>query len=260
MNINREYLEKAFVGLGIRLDPGQIRAFERYTELLLEWNERFNLTAITDPQEIIIKHYADSCGPLGKEILGSEGRLADIGSGAGFPGIPLKILCPDLNIVLMDSLKKRIGFLETVIEELSLKGIRAVHGRAEDLAKNKDYRERFDLVTARAVAALPVLSEYCLPFVKVGGRFLAYKSAGATEESREAADAIRILGGDAPQIREYLLPDSDYRRSLVTVPKIKETPKTFPRKAGTAAKKPLTREQSIKKEKTLPKKKKTGEK
>ncbi|MBO4871991.1 MAG: 16S rRNA (guanine(527)-N(7))-methyltransferase RsmG [Lachnospiraceae bacterium] len=240
--MRREYLEKAFAGLGIRLDSGQILAFERYTELLLSWNEKINLTAITDPQDIVIKHFADSCGPLGKEILGTEGRLADIGTGAGFPGIPLKILCPDLEIVLMDSLKKRIGFLETVIDELSLKGIRAVHGRAEDLARTKEFREQFDLVTARAVAQLPVLAEYCLPFVKVGGSFLAYKSAGAQRETEQAAAAIRLLGGGKPEIREYLLPDSDYRRSLIRIEKRRETPKTFPRKAGTASKKPLYRD------------------
>lgn len=242
MNGSREYLEKAFVGLGIRLDPGQIRAFEKYTELLLSWNEKINLTAITDPQDIIIKHFADSCGTVGHEIKGGEGFLADIGSGAGFPGIPLKILCPDLTVILMDSLKKRVSFLETVIAELGLKDIQAVHGRAEDLARMQEFRERFDYVTARAVASLPVLSEYCLPFVRVGGVFLAYKSAGAREETEQAAAAVRLLGGGRPEIREYLLPDSDYRRSVVCIEKKRETPKSFPRKAGTAAKKPLIRD------------------
>ena len=242
MDQNREYLENAFAGLGIRLDPGQIQAFELYMQLLLEWNEKFNLTAITNPKDIVIKHFADSCGTVGHEILNSEGLLADIGSGAGFPGIPLKILCPDLTVVLMDSLKKRVGFLETVIEALSLKNICAVHGRAEDLARAIEFREQFDYVTARAVASLPVLSEYCLPFVKTGGLFLAYKSAGAREEAEQASAGIRVLGGGRPKIREYLLPDSDYRRSVVIIEKRRETPKSFPRKAGTAAKKPLIRD------------------
>ena len=242
MDAKQEYLEKAFTGLGVRLDSWQIHAFEQYMELLLSWNEKFNLTAITDPQEIIIKHFADSCGTVGQEIVNREAWLADIGSGAGFPGIPLKILCPDLKIVLMDSLKKRISFLEEVIRELSLKGISAVHGRAEDLAREKEYREQFDYVTARAVASLPVLSEYCLPFVKVGGQFLAYKSAGARDEAEQAAAGIRVLGGGRAKIREYLLPDSEYRRSIVIVEKRRETPKSFPRKAGTVAKKPLIRE------------------
>lgn len=253
MDQNREYLENAFAGLGIRLNSGQIQQFLRYTELLLEWNERFNLTAITNPKDIVIKHFADSCGTVSHEIKNGEGLLADIGSGAGFPGIPLKILCPDLTVILLDSLKKRVGFLETVIEELSLKDIQAVHGRAEDLARVQEFRERFDYVTARAVASLPVLSEYCMPFVKVGGVFLAYKSAGAQEEAEQAAAAIRLLGGGRPQIREYLLPDSDYRRSVVSIEKKRETPKNFPRKAGTAAKKPLIRDPQKDLKKTAPK-------
>lgn len=239
MEARQKYLEEPFEKLGICLSDEQSSAFLRYADMLLIWNEKMNLTAITDPQEIIIKHFADSCAVIGKELENSPKKLADVGSGAGFPGIPLKIVCPDLEIVLMDSLQKRVGFLSAVIQELSLKKIRAVHGRAEDLAKDKEFREQFDLVTARAVASLPVLAEYCLPFVKIGGEFLAYKATGAKEEADQAAGAVRLLGGGKATIREYSLPGTDYQRSLIRIKKDRQTPKAYPRKAGTAGKKPL---------------------
>lgn len=213
--------------------------FMAYYELLIEWNKVMNLTSITVFDDVVEKHFLDSI-ILGRYIdLNRELKLIDVGTGAGFPGIPLKIMFPSLQIVLMDSLKKRIQFLDEAAVRLNLKGIQAVHGRAEDLAQNKDYREQFDLSVSRAVANLSVLSEYCLPFVKTGGVFAAYKSGEIEREAEEAKKAAGMLGGRLREVCKFQLPDTDYQRSFVLVDKVESTLKKYPRKAGIPARQPL---------------------
>ncbi len=225
--------------LGISLSAGQIKQFSRYFEELLAWNQKFNLTAITDEQGVHIKHFVDS-------LLGSQttdwqgsGSLLDLGTGAGFPGLPLKIVCPDLEVTLVDSLLKRVGFLKHMIEVLGLKGVRAIHARAEDLGQDKNFRERYDYVVSRAVAKMPVLCEYCLPLVKVGGQFLAYKGPEGSAELSEAENALQILGGELKETFKGYLPNEGGERYIFVVRKSRPTPAKYPRKAGTAVKKPL---------------------
>lgn len=216
----------------------QLIQFEQYYELLLEWNSFMNLTAITDLQEVIDKHFVDSLA-IANYIPLKNQTILDLGTGAGFPGIPIKILFPDVEIILMDSLNKRIKFLDAVIEKLQLQYIKAVHGRAEDLAHQTVYRERFDICTSRAVANLSTLSEYCLPFVKHGGYFVSYKTAGAMKEIDGAKRAVRVLGGEIEKIEELKLPGTDMTRTLVFIKKIEKTKNKFPRKAGTPSKEPI---------------------
>lgn len=240
-----EYLQQTFAAEGIILDRTQTDAFLRYADLLAEKNAVMNLTAITDFGDVVHKHFLDSCAPARFPWFpkGQGMSLIDVGSGAGFPGIPLKILYPELKVTLLDSLRKRVNFLSEVIEALGLEGIEAVHARAEDGARREDLRERFDVAVSRAVAALPVLSEYCLPYVKVGGSFLAWKGSGAEAEAEAAKAAARKLGGQFPEMTVFTLPGADGEtlgRSLVRIVKTAPTPKKYPRKAGTAAKSPLT--------------------
>ncbi len=224
----------------IVLTEKQIQQFMTYYELLIEWNSFMNLTAITEFDEVIKKHFIDSVSLVNAlpDIKDKEYTLIDVGTGAGFPGIPLKIVFPNLKIVLLDSLNKRVSFLNEVIQRLELTEIRAVHGRAEDLAK-KEYREYFDLCVSRAVANLATLSEYCLPFVKVGGNFISYKSEKITEEFDNAKEAIKVLGGKYSKQVEFYLPSSDIYRNLFMIEKIKNTPGKFPRKAGLPSKEPI---------------------
>ncbi len=233
-----DLLKKCFDELGIDIDEIKISQFSRYYDLLISWNEKFNLTSITDKDDVIIKHFVDSVILLKYMVLSGKSVL-DVGTGAGFPGIPLKIMCPDISLVLVDSLNKRITFLDEVISELGLLGCETVHSRAEDLALNKDFRDGFDIVTSRAVAGLNVLTEYCLPFVKKEGLFISYKSGKVDEEIAQAKNAIKTLGGISGSLYEYTLPQSDIGRSLVCIRKISYTPKQFPRKAGIPSKKPL---------------------
>ena len=228
--------------LGITLSEQQLEQFYRYYKLLVEWNKVMNLTGITELEEVVSKHFIDSLA-LVKEVPLQDGRKVsgiDVGTGAGFPGIPLKIAFPNLKITLLDSLNKRIKFLNEVISQLGLQNVETIHGRAEEYAKNKEYREKYDLCVSRAVSNLATLSEYCLPYVKIGGTFISYKSGTVQEEAEEAEKAINILGGQVKDITYFKLPDSEIDRSLVIINKKKSTPGKYPRKAGTPLKEPLS--------------------
>ena len=222
----------------INISPEQLNQFNRYYELLIEWNEKINLTAITEVHDVAVKHFLDSL--LAAKMIDSfAGKtLIDIGTGAGFPGVPLKIMEKDLNVTLFDSLQKRLKFLDLLIQELGLEKIKTIHGRAEDGGQNKDLREKFDLATARAVAKMPVLLEYALPFVKVEGFFIALKGPELDEELKEAAKALKVLGGEVAKISHFSLA-GDYTRNIALIKKVAPTPKAYPRKAGNVQKKPL---------------------
>ena len=220
--------------ININLENEQIKKFYEYMNLLIEWNEKFNLTAIVEPKEIILKHFIDSL-TIEKYINEGE-KVIDVGTGAGFPGIPLSIYKPKINITLLDSLNKRIIFLQEVIEKLEMKNIEAVHGRAEEFAKNK--REMFDIATSRAVAPLNILLEYLLPFVKIGGTCLCMKGSNI-DEVDDAKNALEVLGGKIEKIETIKLPESDIVRNIIIVRKVKNTPVKYPRKSGIPAKQPL---------------------
>ena len=227
--------------LNITLTDEQIEQFLQYYEMLVEKNKVMNLTGITEYEEVIQKHFLDSLSLIRviPDIASQKLTFIDLGTGAGFPGIPLKIAFPELEITLMDSLNKRILFLQEVIDALGLKKVSAVHGRAEEMASNATHRQQYDLCVSRAVSNLAVLTEYCLPFVKKGGLFVSYKSADSDAEIQEGKKAISILGGKLTSVDKFQLPDSDLRRALVCIKKVKDTPKKYPRKAGTPAKLPL---------------------
>lgn len=227
--------------LNITLTAEQIEQFLQYYEMLVEKNKVMNLTGITEYEEVIQKHFLDSLSLIRviPDIASQKLTVIDLGTGAGFPGIPLKIAFPELEITLMDSLNKRILFLQEVIDALGLKKVSAVHGRAEEMASNATHRQQYDLCVSRAVSNLAVLTEYCLPFVKKGGLFVSYKSADSDAEIQEGKKAISILGGKLTSVDKFQLPDSDLRRALVCIKKVKDTPKKYPRKAGTPAKLPL---------------------
>ena len=277
-NYNISQFNKDLDSLHIKLTPEQIEQFLTYYELLVEWNQKMNLTAITEYDEVMKKHFIDSLSLVKavdflNEGMDCEKNVIDVGTGAGFPGLALKIAFPKLQVTLLDSLNKRILFLEEVIQKLGLQGVVALHGRAEDFAaasalksstlkgtkakgintkKNSKcetgfgksqeenmYREQYDLCVSRAVANLSTLSEYCLPFVKVGGSFISYKSEKVSEEAEAAGHAISVLGGKVEKQVEFYLPDSDIYRNLFVINKVKETPKKYPRKAGLPGKEPI---------------------
>lgn len=225
--------------LGVSLTDKQIEQFLIYYELLTEWNSFMNLTAITEYEDVLKKHFVDSVSLIQAVDVRKELTLIDVGTGAGFPGLALKIAYPELKVTLLDSLQKRIQFLDAIIEKLGLEGIETIHGRAEDFAKPQKLRESFDLCVSRAVANLSTLSEYCLPFVKVGGYFIPYKSEKIAQEKEEAEKALELLGGKFERQVEFMLPSSDIYRNLFVIKKVKETPKKFPRKAGLPAKEPI---------------------
>ena len=225
--------------IGITLNERQKQQFDKYYEMLVEWNKVMNLTGITEYDEVNLNHFTDSLTIARTQEMQKVQSVIDIGTGAGFPGIPLKIAFPHLKVVLLDSLNKRIKFLEAVIEELGLENISTIHGRAEDFAKKKEYRECFDLCVSRAVANLATLSEYCLPFVKVEGEFISYKSGDSDEEIRDAEFAVKVLGGKITDVDKFQLPGTDMGRSLVKIKKVKNTAGKYPRKAGLPSKEPL---------------------
>ncbi|MCQ2523057.1 MAG: 16S rRNA (guanine(527)-N(7))-methyltransferase RsmG [Lachnospiraceae bacterium] len=246
MNKDLSFFTKRLEELNIVLNKRQECQFLKYFDLLVSWNEKINLTAITDFEDVFIKHFIDSLSfikafdSFDDLVKSTEGKtLCDVGTGAGFPGIPLKILLPDLQVTLFDSLDKRIKFLNCVIDELELDGITAIHGRVEDLAKDELFREQFDFATARAVASLPVLSEYCIPFVKKNGFFIAMKSDKANDEISLSDNALKILGGKIENKYEFDLPGTDLFRVIIRIRKCLNTPNKYPRKAGTPSKNPL---------------------
>ncbi len=231
--------EKAMKSFFVSVSDSQIAQFLAYYEILVEWNSVMNLTAITEYEEVMIKHFVDSLSLAAYMDLTAVHSLIDVGTGAGFPGIPLKIVFPELKVTLLDSLKKRIRFLEEVIGNLGLEGIEVFHGRAEDYARFEKMRESYDLCVSRAVANLSTLSEYCLPFVRVGGLFVPYKSEKISDELPGAEKAIRLLGGKLIEKNDFTLPVSDMNRTILLIRKIKETPARFPRKAGIPSREPL---------------------
>lgn len=232
-------LEKGCDELGICLTQKQKGQFVRYYELLEERNRYVNLTSITEFDEVLKKHFVDSLAIVKALDIKAVSTMIDIGTGGGFPGLPLKIAFPHLQVCLLDSLHKRIAFLEETTAELGLSGIKAIHGRAEIFARDKEHREVYDLCVSRAVANLASLSEYCLPYVKTGGSFVSYKSGKIQEELQNAAKAINILGGKVENTVYFNIPDTDMERSLVVIDKVKQTPKKYPRKAGTPTKEPI---------------------
>ena len=234
-----ERFDRELEELGIRLSEEQKKQFHKYYEMLVEWNKVMNITGITDYDEVNLKHFTDSLTIVRCNDMSRVKRLIDVGTGAGFPGIPLKIVYPEIEVVLLDSLNKRINFLNAVIDELGLEKITALHGRAEDFAKKKEFREQFDLCVSRAVANLSTLCEYCLPFVGITGHFISYKSADSDEEIKNAEKAVCILGGEIKNVDKFDLPGTNMGRSLVDVEKVRQTPGKYPRKAGLPAKEPL---------------------
>lgn len=225
--------------LNISLTDRQISQFLRYYEILIEWNSFMNLTGITEYEEVMKKHFIDSLTLVKVYDVSGARTVLDMGTGAGFPGLALKIAFPDIEMTLLDSLNKRIHFLDTVIDDLGLSGVYTVHGRAEDLAKPGQLRESFDLCVSRAVANLAALSEYCLPFVKVGGCFVSYKSEKLSEELTASKNAIFLLGGKISKTEKFMLPNSDIYRNLICIDKVAATSKKYPRKAGIPTKEPL---------------------
>ena len=240
-NMNKEEFFEAMqeksTALGVRFLVEQTEQFFEYMNLLIEWNEKMNLTAITEPEEIILKHFIDSITIL-KDIEDNS-KVVDVGTGAGFPGIPLSIMNPTLKITLVDSLNKRLIFLQEVVNKLKLKNVEIVHARAEEFGQNKKHRESFDVATSRAVANLSTLSEYLIPLVKVNGKVISMKAAEANQEINDAKKAIEILGGKIEKVEEFNLPQSDIGRTVIIINKEKQTPSKYPRKPGTPSKEPI---------------------
>jgi 16S rRNA (guanine527-N7)-methyltransferase len=241
MNRPEEWLSQAVESTwGIILTARQREQFQRYAALIVEWNEKMNLTAITKEEEVFVKHFFDSLTLIQALPMEKVDSLIDVGTGAGFPGIPLKIVFPDLKLLLLDSLRKRVQFLRETTEQLNVAGVETVHGRAEEVARQRAYREQFDVATARAVAKMNVLTEYCLPFVRQGGWFVAMKGSEVTEEMEGMAVALRTLGGgENVSIIPLSLPEQAGSRHLIVISKVRSTPKAYPRKAGTPQRKPL---------------------
>lgn len=232
-------LKRALGSMGITADDAMMKKFSSYMEGVLRWNEHVNLTTITEREEFIVKHFIDSLICLDYPEYEDAGKIIDVGTGAGFPGVPLAIASPDKYFVLMDSLNKRLKIIDELCHQAEIANVTTIHARAEELAKNKSHREMYDLCVSRAVANMAVLAEYCLPFIKVGGFLLAYKGPDASAEVKDAEKALSLLGGRAEEIRQGNLAEFGIDHKVVVIKKIKNTPSKFPRKAGTPAKEPL---------------------
>ncbi len=232
-------MKEACEDIGLDFNENKYNQFVIYKDLLKEWNEKINLTAITDDTQIFIKHFVDSIEIFKFPFLKTAKNIIDVGTGAGFPGLPMKIVKPDLNLVLLDSLNKRINFLNEVIKELSLENIKTIHSRAEDLSRERLYRESFDASVSRAVANLSVLCELCIPYIKVGGYFVALKGPAITEELKAAEKAISVLGGKLEKVIQVKISDTDLQHNVVVIKKIKSTPNQYPRKAAAISKNPI---------------------
>lgn len=234
-----ELMKNACDSVGMNFDEDKYNKFITYKNLLQEWNEKINLTAITEDEEVIKKHFIDCIKAFSENQFKEAKTLIDVGTGAGFPGLPIAIMRENLNITLLDSLNKRVNFLNIVKNSLNLTNVTTIHSRAEDGARNKELREKFDIATSRAVANMAVLSEFCLPYVKVGGYFIALKGPAITDELNDAKNAIGTLGGKLIEVIEVSVEGTDLKHNLVVIKKVKETPKTYPRKAGSITKKPI---------------------
>lgn len=239
MSYDLSILKEGIREYGVTLTDRQEEQFMRYYQLLVQWNEVMNLTAITEFDQVLLKHFADSLSIAGTLDMEKIHSCIDVGTGAGFPGIPLKIAFPHLKVTLLDSLNKRLNFLDEVIGELGLEKISTVHLRAEEGGKKPEYREKYDLAVSRAVSRLSVLCEYCMPYVRKGGYFVSYKAGQAEEEIKEGKKAIAVLGGKLTKTESFHLCNTDMERILVVIKKVKDTPKKYPRKPGTPAKEPL---------------------
>ena len=239
--MNPEQFVQELSKRNFKLNENQINQFNQYFTSLIETNKKVNLTRITEKDEVYLKHFWDSITPLFTfgSVLKAADTLCDVGAGAGFPSIPLKIMLPELKVTIVDSLGKRLNFLQGLITQLNLKNVTLVHGRAEDVGQNKQYREQFDVVTARAVANMAVLSEYCLPLIKESGNFIALKGPKAEDELKSARKALKVLGGKVIAVKELQLPRSTEERTLILIEKVQATPKKYPRQAGTPHRKPI---------------------
>jgi len=232
-------LEIAFEQLNIETDVETIAKFEKYMKLVLDWNNKINLTAITDEADFIKKHFIDSVLCVDFEQVKKAGTFIDVGTGAGFPGVPLALIFPDKQFLLMDSVGKKIKVVSEMLEELGILNVKTVHARAEDLAHKKEYREKFDICVSRAVANLATLSEYCLPFVNMGGAFISYKGSDIDDELKNANNAIEKLGGQIVDVRKVTLSNFELDHNIITITKVRQTPVKYPRKAGMPTKQPL---------------------
>ena len=237
LNQFKELMKENLKELKLELSDLQLEQFYNYMNILIEWNKFMNLTGITEPEEVITKHFIDSLTVFDK--IDKNASIIDVGTGAGFPGIPIKIAFPESKIVLLDSLNKRIKFLNEVIEKLELRDIETIHGRAEEYGRDKKYREKYDIAIARAVAPLNILLEYLMPFTKVNGKCLCMKGSSSEEEIENSKNAIKVLGGELVKTEEFYIPNTDIKRRIVQVNKNKETNNKYPRKAGTPSKEPL---------------------
>lgn len=236
---NIDILKQGIEDFGIESNEKMLTNFNIYKELLVEWNQKMNLTGIEDEKEVFIKHFLDSVSAVTKGYIKNGMSLIDVGTGAGFPGMPLKICLPELKVTLLDSLNKRINFLKEVANKLEINDIEFIHGRAEDFGKNEDYRECFDIATARAVAGLPALMEFCVPFIKVGGYFVCLKGPNANLELEESKKAMDVLGIEYIEKIDIKLPEVDLNHNILVFKKIKNTPSKYPRKAGKVTKNPI---------------------
>ena len=236
---NTEMLRQGLKDFGIEPSDKMLNDFKVYREILVDWNQKMNLTGIEEEKEVYIKHFLDSVSAVVNGYIKDGMSIIDVGTGAGFPGIPIKISKQNLNVTLLDSLNKRINFLNTVVDELKLENINCIHGRAEEFARMKQKRESYDVATSRAVANLNVLAEYLLPFVKIGGKCICMKGPNIEEEIENSKNAIKILGGKIEKVEEFSLPKTDIKRTIILIRKEKITPALYPRKAGIPSKSPL---------------------